>query len=389
MPVAYLRSRVINLLNLHYGIQALATNAGGVFVFVYLLKAGVELPIVFLALALIMMSRFVLRPLVLVVGKRSGIKPLVAFGAASMASQYAILPFVHGPDISLFFLCLAGAISDVFYWTAFHACFAQLGDDASRGHQTSARESLAAAIGVVAPLLGGWALSTLGALSTFGVIAGIQILSVLPLLGTPNVPVPHTAPGAYRQATLGAVLFAADGWISTGYVIAWQIALFVSLKQSFTAFGGATALASLAGAASGLLLGRQIDLGRGLRVIAVAFGAFFIALILRVTSVGMPGLAVLANALGAFIVCLYQPAMLAPVYTAAKQASCVLRFHIVAEGGADLGCTSASLLAAAMTARGLPLSAVIATSAAVAVASLWVLLRYYRGVGREGPLLAK
>lgn len=387
--MAYLRSRVINLLNLHYGIQALATNAGGVFVFVYLLRAGVVLPIVFLAVALIMMGRFVLRPLVLVVGKRSGIKPLVAFGAASMASQYAILPFVHGPDISLFFLCLAGAVSDVFYWTAFHAYFAQLGDDASRGHQTSARESAAAAIGIVAPLLGGWALSQLGARSTFGVIAGIQILSALPLLGTPNVAVPAVAPGAYGQAKVGAVLFAADGWIDTGYVIAWQIALFVSLKQSFTAFGGATALASLVGAASGLLLGRQIDLGRGLRVIALAFGAFFIALVLRVASVGMPALAVLANALGAFVVCLYRPAMLAPVYNTAKGASCVLRFHIVAEGGADLGCMSASLLAAAMTARGLPLSAVMVTSAVGAAASLWVLRGYYQRSGSEPLRLAQ
>ena len=50
--MAYLRSRVVNLLNLHYGIQALATNAGGVFVIVYLLKAGVSVPVVLSAWAL-------------------------------------------------------------------------------------------------------------------------------------------------------------------------------------------------------------------------------------------------------------------------------------------------------------------------------------------------
>jgi len=108
-------------------------------------------------------------------------------------------------------------------------------------------------------------------------------------------------------------------------------------------------------------------------------------LTLRVASVGRPGLAILANALGAFVVCLYQPAMLAPVYNTAKRATCALRFQIVAEGGADLGCMSAALLAAVMIARGLPLSAVIATSTVGSAASLWVLLRYYQRVGREEP----
>ena len=50
-------------------------------------------------------------------------------------------------------------------------------------------------------------------------------------------------------------MFASDGWIiaSTGY--AWQIALFLTLGESFTAFGGALALAALVGAVSGLVLG--------------------------------------------------------------------------------------------------------------------------------------
>ena len=73
----------------------------------------------------------------------------------------------------------------------------------------------------------------------------------------------------------------------------------------------------------------------------------------------------------------------------AKAAPCVLRFQIVAEGGADLGCMSAALLAPAMTARGLPPSAVIGTSAAGALASLWVLRRYYLRIGHEAPQLAQ
>ena len=72
--MAYLRNRTVNLLNLHYGIHALAMNGGGVFYAVFLLKAGVAAPVVLAALALVLAGRFCLRPLVLVLGKRSGLK---------------------------------------------------------------------------------------------------------------------------------------------------------------------------------------------------------------------------------------------------------------------------------------------------------------------------
>jgi DHA1 family inner membrane transport protein len=375
--MAYLRSRVVNLLNLHYGIQALATNAGGVFVIVYLLKAGVSVPVVLSAWALIMGGRFAIRPIVLALGKRTGIKPLVVFGTVATASQYLMLPFVHGADPALLGLCLAGAISDVFYWTSYHAYFAALGDDESRGRQTSARESLAALIGIVAPILGGWVLAAFGARAAFGAVALVQALSALPFLGTPNVAVPKAAPGAYRAAKLGMLLFAADGWVNAGYGIAWQIALFLSLKENLTTYGGATGLAALFGAVAGLALGRQIDIGRGARAVWLSFSAFLFVVLARAASLGIPGLAILANALGAPVQCLYTPVMLAAVYNRAKAAPCSLRFHVAAEGGADVGFGLGCLLAAGMTAIGLSLSLVILTSLAGAIVSFAVLRAHY------------
>jgi hypothetical protein len=42
--VSFLGNDAINRVNLHATIQALAQGAGGVFVFVYLLKAGLRRP---------------------------------------------------------------------------------------------------------------------------------------------------------------------------------------------------------------------------------------------------------------------------------------------------------------------------------------------------------
>jgi hypothetical protein len=50
-------------------------------------------------------------------------------------------------------------------------------------------------------------------------------LAALPILWTPNVVVAGKVVGGFRVAIPGALLFAADGWIATGYVFVWQIAL--------------------------------------------------------------------------------------------------------------------------------------------------------------------
>jgi hypothetical protein len=40
--MAFFRSKTVNLLNLHYGIHAIALSGGGAFFAVYLLKSGVS-----------------------------------------------------------------------------------------------------------------------------------------------------------------------------------------------------------------------------------------------------------------------------------------------------------------------------------------------------------
>ena len=48
--------------------------------------------------------------------------------------------------------------------------------------------------------------------------AVIVTLAALPILWTPNVVVARKVVGGFRVAIPGVLLFAADGWIATGYV---------------------------------------------------------------------------------------------------------------------------------------------------------------------------
>jgi hypothetical protein len=293
---------------------------------------------------------------------------------------------VHGVGPALFVLCAVSSVGDTFYWTTYHAYFATLGDAEHRGHQIGAREAIAAVVGIVGPLATGWALTTLGPRAAFDATAVVLALGALPIVWTPNVKVAWTAPGALKASLPGTLLFAADGWIACGYAFVWQIALFLSLGQSFSAYGGAMALSALVGAVSGLFLGRLIDAGHGVRAVAIALGALALATMLRAASYGNAPLAVMAQACGALVACLYAPTLGTAVYNQAKRSPCPLRFHIAAEAGWDLGGATAGLIYAGLLAAGAPLGACIMLSLPGALASFLLLRRYYAGNAAGAPM---
>ncbi len=375
--MAFFRNTTVNLLNLHYGVHALAQYGGGAFFVVFLLKAGVSPPGVLAALALLLAGRFCVRPLILPVGRRWGVKPLLIAGTVTGAVQYLLIARVHGVGLPLFELCAAGAVSDAIYWTSYHAYFAALGDAEHRGHQIGAREAIVAVVGIAAPLLTGWTLVTLGPVAAFGTTAAVMILAAAPLLFAPNVAVADTAPGALRGAKGGMALFVADGWICAGLNMIWPIALFQSLGESFTAFGGAMALAALAGAASGLVLGRLIDRGGGPRAAWLATGASALTLGLRALSVGHPLAAVIGNAAGALVPAFYVPTLMTAMYNQAKGSPCALRFHIASEGAWDAGAAAGCLTAAVFLWWGAPIGATILLALAGTAGNLVLLRRYY------------
>src|SRR5204863_7874105 len=144
-----------------------------------------------------------------------------------------------------------GAIGDTWYWTCYHAYFASLGNVEHRGHQISAREALASITAIAGPLTVGWMLMTFGPRVAFGTTACVQMLSAVPFFGTPNVEIADEARGAFRAALSGVLIFVADGWIAASYLFVWQMALFLTLGESFTGFGAAMALAGLVGAIGG------------------------------------------------------------------------------------------------------------------------------------------
>lgn len=375
--MAFFRNYTVNLLNLHYGIHSIALGGGAAFFAVYLLKAGVPVSVVFVSLALILLGRFVIRPFLIGLAVRWGLRVLVVLGTLLTALQYPLLAEVHGVGAVLIALCAVSAVGDTLYWSTYHAYFAALGDDEHRGQQIGMREAIAAVVGTASPLATGWLLVTFGPRVAFGATAVVVALASLPILWTPNVPVARHVDGGFRAALPGTLLFLADGWVAAGYVFVWQIALFLSLGEDLLAYGGALAIAALVGALGGLVLGRHIDGGHGKRVVWYAFGTFAAIIVLRAFATGNPVLALLANALGALGGCLYVPTLMTAVYTQAKRSPCTLRFHVMTEGGWDIGGASGLLTVALLTALGLPIWSGMLLSLAGIAAMAIMLRRYY------------
>jgi hypothetical protein len=376
--VAYFKNSTVNLLNLHYVLHAVAATGGGAFFGVYLLNAGMSAHFVLAAIAGVLLGRFAIRPTILPLGERLGLKALIIAGTLLSSLQYLILPHVSGVGGPLFALLTISAVGDVFYWTSYHAFFAAHGDDALRGHHVGVREALAAPVGVLSPIVTGWALVTLGPQIAFATAAVAMMVSSIPLLFAGNVSVPRHVSGALSFAREGFIMCMADGWQSAGYLVVWQIVLFMTLGDSFVAYGGALALAAIVGAIGGLLLGRWVDRGHGAKLVWVAFGTLGLVLALRAVAVDNPALAVFANALGALATCLVIPVEGTAIYTLAKASPCVLRFSMVTEAGWDLGGASGLFTSAVLIgALHMPFWAAIVPSFAGTAALVALLRRYY------------
>ncbi|MBN9587475.1 MAG: hypothetical protein BGN85_06960 [Alphaproteobacteria bacterium 64-11] len=375
--MAFFRNRAVNWLNLHYGLHAMVIAGGGAFYTVYLLRAGVSLPAVLVAMAGILLGRFLIRPAIIPLAVRTGLKPLLIAGCLIEALQYPLLPLVHGVGPVLVLLCTLSSVGDTVYWSCYHAFFAALGDVEHRGHQVSAREAVAAVAGIISPLATGVVLVGFGAEAAFGMAAACQVAAAVPLLFTPNVVVRPGVRGVVRAAIPGVAFFLLDGFIGAGYVFVWQLTLFVSLGGDFLGYGGALALAALAGAIAGMLLGRHIDAGHGSRAVWLALAPFAAALLVRALAAGHPGLAVAANALAVAAYCLYIPTLMTAVYNLARATQCTLRFHVATEGGWDFGGAGGCLLAALMLHFGFSLNGVLLLPLIGAALMAVRLRRYY------------
>jgi MFS transporter, DHA1 family, inner membrane transport protein len=345
----FFNNSTINRTYVHAGLQTFAENAGGVFVFVYLLKAGLTVPVVFSALAVIFLLRIALRQMVVPAVKRIGLKNGLILGTLMVSASYLLVARVQGVGPMLLIFVVFDALSTSFYWTCYHAYVSKLGDTEHRGAQVSVREAINAIMGIIAPLIGSFLLVYGGNGSAFLVAAGVEALAVVPLLGAPNHQIANHAVIDTATKKYASRLFFTDGVITSTFFFVWIIALFQTLGENFASYGGTLALAGLIGAVMSLVMGRLIDLGHHKSSVQIAYGAIAVSIALKAFAYDTPWTAIAATAFGAVASPLYMPVLMSRVYNMAKASACPLRFQVAAEGAWDLGTGLGCLMAALLT----------------------------------------
>lgn len=364
-------------ITLHSALQALAENTGGLFMTAFLVRQGVPQPLALAAFAALVMTRFVMRPLVLVLALRRGLRQVLLIGIAIRAAGYVLLGFVTRVDAVMLAYVLAMGLGSVLYWTAWHAFNAAIAHGEARGRQVSLQQAATAGVAIVAPLIGGAIHDHLPAGLGFALIAAIQLGAGWPLLAAGDVGIapvvtPNRALTRYAQ-----LLYSAEGLHSGAVNVVWNLALFVSLGERFGAFGGAMALSGASAAGVSLLIGRRIDAGHGRAMVPMAYGAAALVVVLKTIAWHHPIAAVVATALGALVTPVAQVALLAPLYAMARASACPLRFAMATEAGWDMGCALVCLIAAATLALGATFALPILTGLAGVATVTTMLTRWY------------
>ena len=349
----FFQNSAINRIYMHVGLQSFAFNSGSAFVFVYLLKEGMALPLVFLTISLMILARLIFRMAVIPIVTRFGLRNGLILGSAIEASGFLFLANVNSVGPWLIAYVAITACGTAFYWTCYHACMARLGDKEHRGAQVSAREAIFALTGVVGPVFGGFILTIFGPFYAFAAAAIFNALAIIPLIGVPHMVILPESKIKRDPKLFAFGLSFSDGLVALAVNFGWRIVLFKTLGENFNAYGGAIAAASLAGAVMGIGVGRMIDLGHHKR--SVQIGLAFMAGAVLAECFGYTSVwgAVAANMMGAVAGPLYMSAIMAPLYNVAKASACTFRFNVVAENGFDSGAGFGCLVAAGFVYAGL------------------------------------
>jgi MFS transporter, DHA1 family, inner membrane transport protein len=345
--MGFFKNKTFNLIYGHATLQAVAMHGGEAFAFVYLLKAGIAVPVVLLCIGLMFGSRVLFRTAVLPVAKRIGLRQALILGILVEASTYPLLAHITDVGPALIAYLTLWAISSSFYWTTYHAYVALIGDSEHAGAQTGVLAFIGAIVGIVAPLASGFMLVYSGPAVTFSIIGLAMAAAAIPIAFGPNLQVLPEATISWNAKKVAVLTMFADGIRSGSFHFTWLIALFITLNANYAAYGGTLALAGIIGAVVGLVVGRSIDLGGGKRALLIGVAALAVAITLRAFGYNAVWSAVLANAAAAVVWPAYETVFTSRMYNLARQSPCPLRFHIVAEGGWDAGTALGCIVSAA------------------------------------------
>ena len=376
--MSFFSNKDLNFLNAHYGMRAMGWEMCSLFTLAYLYKQGLPLPLAFIVYAGMLLARPLTRPIAMWLCLKKGTHFTLMIGTVAFACRYPAMLPIEGISWALVPFMLISGLADSLYWVPYHNYFASVGDTKDRGSSVGIREAIATVVAVIGPVFGGFLLA-IDPLYAFMLPFVLTLLSVLPLMKTPSLPVPvrPTKEEKKNIDPFGFVVFIGDGlFFQAGTV--WPLIVFMILSENYGKFGLILALAAFFRAMGCMLFGKMIDKGNGSLICFIGYGLHIVILTIRGFFAYTVPVVIACDFFAAIAYCFSIPALMTAVYNATKQTTHPLYFTYYTEFGWDIGAVSAMLICAGLTTAGVNLRWGLVIAVAGAVLKIFVLDRYYK-----------
>lgn len=168
-------------------LKSLALSLVGVFIPIYMYKElgfSIDKIIYFFLLWAILFA--ILTPFIAKLSSRFGLKHMIVASVPFDILFLGLLVLLKNHQINYLYPAIVYAFSGTLFWTGFNIEFAKVSNKQSRGRELGSLYSLLILSGIVGPFVGGLILTYLGFTVLFYVFSILLIVSVVPLLMTPD-----------------------------------------------------------------------------------------------------------------------------------------------------------------------------------------------------------
>ena len=241
-----------------------AVSSVMVFEPIYLFKIGFTVPQILLFFAALYVLYFFALPIGGRICRRHGYEHSILYSSPFLILYYISLYALQWDRRLLVVALFALVVQKILYWPGYHANLALHGDGQEGGREVSNMYAVAGIASALGPLFGGAIIAWGGFQTLFLVVAGLIIVSNLPLWSSPELFEPHPFPYGAALARVfkpetrrQAVGFAGYGEELFALTI-WP--LFIALTvQGYVAAGVVLSLSMLLTVLVTLYIGRMAD----------------------------------------------------------------------------------------------------------------------------------
>ena len=287
----YFSNKELDEIYLSTAIKVFAQSMAGIFIPIYLLTVGFELPLIAAYYGLHYLIVALLYPVGMNLNARIGVKKTMSLGIIAMVGFYFALQYMPALWSFIASASLWGA-STALYFSARQMEFAKIADSGKEGVEYSVIRVVSILSGAVGPVLGAFIISTYSFSLLLWVVAGLLLLAPLPLFWTKDVKYkkPDISWENVRQSGTWSMAFAnqVDAIVGLSIAVLWPIFIYQTLNEVLSLGIIVSATAAIVVVVN-LLLGRIADTRPKmlLKIGAISHSATWISRLFFLSPVGV------------------------------------------------------------------------------------------------------